>query len=548
MTSFKELGLSAATLEALESKGFTSPTPIQELTIPKLLAGSVDIVGQAQTGTGKTAAFGLPIIECAQENAGSVQALVLTPTRELAIQVADEIISLKGDKRIRVLPVYGGQAIHMQFKALKRGVDVVVGTPGRIMDHLDRGTLTIDNLDFFVLDEADEMCNMGFVDDVREILKVANPDRRTLLFSATMPREVMRIAKEFMGDYEVVSVQPEKSDAPLTRQVFHEMANSDRFEALCRVIDAQADFYGLVFTRTRADADEVAAKLVQRGYPAEPIHGELSQAQREKILGSFRQKRSTILVATDVAARGIDVPDLTHVVNYALPQDPATFVHRTGRTGRAGKQGVAISLIDPGEFRKLMYISKTSGIEITKDKLPRIEDVIYSKKSRVIGELKAIMENEDHDEYLAMARNLIEDNDPAEVVAALLKNNYGDELLESSYREIDTITPANRGRADLACALGRNHGMNPKKFVDFIAETAKIKPWAIQHVRVQADRTTFSVPGTEADRLMSKVNNREGRPLITKSEYKHNKPPYRRDFNKGGPKPPKRPFKKRYND
>eukprot|EP00828_Plagiopyla_frontata_P043340 TRINITY_DN6728_c0_g1_i1.p1 TRINITY_DN6728_c0_g1~~TRINITY_DN6728_c0_g1_i1.p1 ORF type:complete len:471 (+),score=183.06 TRINITY_DN6728_c0_g1_i1:427-1839(+) len=340
MTTFQELGLSGPTLAALESKGFANPTPIQERTIPLLLAGNIDIVGQAQTGTGKTAAFGLPIIETVREDTGHVQALVLAPTRELAIQVAEEINSLKGKKRIRVLPVYGGQAIHMQLKALKRGVDVVVGTPGRIMDHLSRGTLRLDQLDFFVLDEADEMCNMGFIDDVREILKSANTDRRTLLFSATMAREVMRIAKEFMGDYETVRVAAEQADS-LTRHVFHEMADSDRFEALCRVIDAQPEFYGLVFTRTRADADLVAERLNGRGYPAEPIHGDLSQPRREEILNKFRSRRATILVATDVAARGIDVPDLTHVVNFALPQDPPTFVHRTGRTGRAGKQGVA---------------------------------------------------------------------------------------------------------------------------------------------------------------------------------------------------------------
>lgn len=545
MTSFKELGLSDATLAALESKGFENPTPIQELTIPKLLAGNVDIVGQAQTGTGKTAAFSLPIIEVADEKAHRVQALILTPTRELAIQVADEINSLTGKKRIRVLPVYGGQAIHMQLKALRRGVDVVVGTPGRIMDHLGRGTLRIDQLDFFVLDEADEMCNMGFVDDVREILKVANKDRRTLLFSATMQREVLRIAKEFMGDYEVMAVKSEKSDAPLTKHIFHEMANSDRFEALCRVIDAQPDFYGLVFTRTRADADHVAAKLTQRGYPAEPIHGDLSQPQREKILNSFRKRRATILVATDVAARGIDVPDLTHVVNFALPQDPQTFVHRTGRTGRAGKEGVAITLIAPGEFRRLMFISKSSGIEINKAKLPRIQDVIYSKKSKIMAELNQIMESESHASYLAMARELLEEKDPAEVMAALLKNTFGDELVESSYREIDAISAANRGRADLVCALGRAHGMTPKKFVDFVAQAANIKPWSIQHVRLQGNRTTFTVPGNEAEKVMNKVNDRDGRPLITKGQFKK-KPPYRRDFKKSGPRPGKRPYKKRY--
>lgn len=547
MTTFQELGLSERTLEALESKGFTSPTPIQERTIPLLLQGNIDIVGQAQTGTGKTAAFGLPIIDIVQEKARHVQALILAPTRELAVQVADEINSLKGSKRIRILPVYGGQAIHMQFKALKRGVDVVVGTPGRIMDHMKRGTLRLDRLDFFVLDEADEMCNMGFVDDVREILASANTDRRTLLFSATMPREVMRIATEFMGDHETIKVKTEKNDSPLIRHIFHEMADSDRFEALCRVIDAQPEFYGLVFTRTRADADKVAERLNERGYPAEPIHGDLSQPKREEILKKFKKRRATILVATDVAARGIDVSDLTHVVNFALPQDPPTFVHRTGRTGRAGKEGTAITLITPGEFRRLMYITKTSGIEITKEKLPRIQDVIYSKKSRMVTRLEEIIEEDAHDAYRSMARELMEEKDPSEIIAALLKDNFGDELVESSYREIDAVTKANQGRADLVCALGRVDGMNPKAFVDFVAKSAKIKQWSIQHVRVQGNRTTFTVPGIEAEKVLERVVSRDGEKLISRGEYR--KPaPYRRDFKKsgGGPRYGKKPFKKPY--
>ena len=545
MTTFSELGLSEQMLEALESKGFTAPTPIQERTIPLLLSGNIDIVGQAQTGTGKTAAFGLPIIETVREGARHVQALVLAPTRELAIQVAEEINSLKGKKRIRVLPVYGGQAIHMQLKGLKRGVDVVVGTPGRIMDHMKRGTLRLDKLDFFVLDEADEMCNMGFVDDVREILASANTDRRTLLFSATMPREVMRIATEFMGDYETVQVKTEKNNSPLIRHIFHEMADSDRFEALCRVVDAQPDFYGLVFTRTRADADRVAERLNERGYPAEPIHGDLNQNRREEILNKFRKRRATILVATDVAARGIDVSDLTHVVNFALPQDPPTFVHRTGRTGRAGKEGTAITLIAPSEFRRLMFITKSSGIEIKKEKLPRIQDVIYSKKSRLLGKLEEIMEGEAHSAYLSMARELLEEKDPAEVISALLKHSFGDELVESSYREIDVITDANRGRADMVIRLGRADGVSPKALVDFIAKSARIKPFAIQHIRIQHERTTFTVPGNEAERVINKVLSRDGEQLVSRGEFRK-KPSFRRDFHKKGPRPGKRPYKKSY--
>jgi len=548
MTTFQDLGLSAPTLAALDTKGFANPTPIQERTIPLLLSGAIDIVGQARTGTGKTAAFALPIVEVASENCNHVQALVLAPTRELAIQVAEEINSLKGEKRVRVLPVYGGQDIRQQFAALKRGVDVVVGTPGRIMDHLSRGTLRLDRLDFVVLDEADEMCNMGFIDDVREILKAANPDRRTLLFSATMPREVMRIAAEFMGDFETVRVEDERADAQLTRHIFHEIDDADRFEALCRVIDAQPEFYGLVFTRTRADADQVAEKLNERGYPAEPIHGDLSQPRREEILAKFRSRRATILVATDVAARGIDVPDLTHVVNFALPQDPATFVHRTGRTGRAGKEGMAVTLIAPGEFRKLMFITRGAGIDIAKAPLPRIRDVIFSKKRRMMDKLEAIMAEESFDAYDDMARELMAEKDPVEVVAALLRNSFGDELVESSYREIGAAPRpgGNNGRADLVCALGRVDGMTPPQFVEFVCRSARIKPFAIQHVRVQGTRTTFTVPQADAQRVMDLVSDRDGNLLVTRGKFEK-KPAFRREFRKPGP--PKRdgkPFRKPY--
>ena len=254
-------------------------------------------------------------------------------------------------------------------------------------------------------------------------------------------------------------------------------------------------------------------------------------------------------MATDVAARGIDVPDLTHVVNFALPQDPQTFVHRTGRTGRAGKQGVAITLITPNEFRRLMYISKSSGIDIKKEALPRIQDVIYSKKSKVVSELDAIMESEDNTAYLSMAQELLDNNPPVQVVAALLKNTFGDELIESSYRNIDTVGPSGssgHGRADLVCALGRADGLTPKKFVDFVSAAARVKPWSIQHVRIQGNRTTFTTPGHEAEKIMNAVNSQEDQLLITRGEG-NSKPPNRNFHKKGGQRPPgKRPYKQHY--
>ncbi len=497
MNEFKKLGLSDPAVEALERKGFSEPTPIQKLSIPLILGGDKDVVAQASTGTGKTAAFGLPVLEHAQEGVRHVQSLILTPTRELAIQVSDELSSLKGARKLRVLPVYGGQAIHLQFKNLRRGVDIVVGTPGRILDHIHRGSLDLSNIKHFVLDEADEMCNMGFIDDIREILEGAGENRRTMLFSATMPPDVLRIASEFMGDYERIAVKPKKDDTSLNLQVFHEMSDSDRFEGLCRVIDAAADFYGLVFCRTKLDTAELAGRLSDRGYPAEAIHGDLSQAQREEILRRFRQRKITILVATDVAARGIDVPDLSHVVNFALPQSPETYVHRVGRTGRAGKQGVAVSLIAPREFRRLMYISKHIGVRIEKQRLPRIEDVIFSKKKQLTDDLQEILVNGDHEAYRSMAHDLMEEHEPVDILAALLKRACGDDLDRESYREIRDdfkLKPGLGGVITMRVNVGRSDGLYPKKLVELISKAGDIAPFKIQNVRIQGRYSTFTVP------------------------------------------------------
>jgi ATP-dependent RNA helicase DeaD len=349
MATFESLGLSDKTLKILERKGFEEPTPIQEKTIPAILEGEKDIVGQAQTGTGKTAAFGLPIIELIPEKSKAVQALVLTPTRELAIQVAEEINSLKGKKKLSIVPIYGGQSIELQLRSLRKGIDIVVGTPGRILDHLRRRTLKLQNISFLVLDEADEMLNMGFLEDVREIMDNTGPEKRTMLFSATMPREILQIAKKYMGEYDVMKVTKGQLTVSLTDQIYFEVSSADRFEALCRIIDIEEEFYGLVFCRTKIDVDTIANRLIERGYDADALHGDMSQGQREKILNKFKKHLLNVLVATDVAARGIDVQDLTHVINYSLPQDPESYVHRIGRTGRAGKEGNAITFITPGQ-------------------------------------------------------------------------------------------------------------------------------------------------------------------------------------------------------
>jgi ATP-dependent RNA helicase DeaD len=403
MEQFEELGLSQAALKALKQKGFEEPTPIQVKTIPLLLRDDRDVVGQAQTGTGKTAAFGLPIIEMMSEKSKNVQAIVLTPTRELAVQVAEEINSLKGKKRLSIVPIYGGQSMDQQLRSLKKGVDIVVGTPGRVLDHIKRRTLKLDAISHLVLDEADEMLNMGFIEDVREILRNTGLDKRTMLFSATMPPAIMGIAKKYMGEYEVIRVQDKQLTVSLTDQIYFEVSLANKFEALCRIIDIEEEFYGLVFCRTKVDTDKIANHLIDRGYDADALHGDLSQGQREKILNKFKNRRITILVATDVAARGIDVQDLTHVINYALPQDPESYVHRIGRTGRAGKEGTAITFITPEEYRKLQYIKKSAKTDIRKARLPGVKDVINTKKLRIQSDLAEIITSRPQTEYLEMS-------------------------------------------------------------------------------------------------------------------------------------------------
>ena len=359
--TFKELGLSADILEGLLKKGFVNPTPIQAQTIPMLLNGERDIIGQAQTGTGKTAAFGLPIIERITPGLRKVQAIVLAPTRELASQVAEELESLKGKRDLRILPVYGGQGMDIQLRQLKQGVDIIVATPGRAIDHLKRKTLKLDDVKFVVLDEADEMLNMGFVEDIETILEHVPAERRMLLFSATMPGPIQKLAKKFMGEFDEVKVVANQASAANVEQVFYEINEKDKLRALHRLIETEVEFYALVFSRTRLGADRLASKLSDLGFDVEALHGDVTQVQRERILAKFKGGHATILVATDVAARGIDINNLSHVINFDLPDSPEAYVHRIGRTARAGKTGKAISFVTPAEWRKLQFIMQQIG-------------------------------------------------------------------------------------------------------------------------------------------------------------------------------------------
>ena len=520
MQSFEDFGLSKSTLNSLIQKGFEVPTPIQEITIPAILTGTKDIVAQAQTGTGKTAAFGLPMIELLEENTKKVQALVLTPTRELAIQVAEEIHSLRGGKKLSVIPIYGGQSINLQLRSLKKGVDIVIGTPGRVQDHIDRGTLKLGDISFLVLDEADEMLNMGFLEDVKNIMKHTAVDKRTMLFSATMPKEIMQIAREHMREFDEFKVTKGQLTVSQTDQIYFEVAASDKFEALCRIIDIEEDFYGLVFCRTKKDVDIIANHLIERGYDADALHGDISQPQREKILNKFKKRLINILVATDVAARGIDVHDLTHVINFSLPQDAESYVHRIGRTGRAGKEGNAITFITPEEYRKLRYISRETKTDIRKATLPDVKDVIRTKRQRIKNVLEEIVEASPKEEYMEMTRELLETTGPEDVIAALLEYSFQDELDEKNYTQISNALVDTKGKTRLFVTQGKKDGLTNQKLVHFIQNKCGIKSKKIRDIQILDKFSFVTLPFNEAEILLSyfKGKKKGKEPFITKAK------------------------------
>ena len=392
--SFEDLGLDEQTLAAVARKGFVTPSPIQVLAIPRLLGGDANVIARARTGTGKTAAFGLPLVQRLRGGSDHVKALILEPTRELAVQTCTEMQSFADGTFPRTCVVYGGASMLSQIRDLKRGVEIVVGTPGRIQDHIERGTLDIGKIDYFILDEGDEMLDMGFIEDIEAIFEKANPASRILLFSATMPAPILKIASQFMGEYEIVEEEGVVDEPLLIEQKFWVLRESEKIDALVRLIDIADDFYGLVFTQTKMDADTVARQLDERGYEVAALHGDVAQSQREKILARFRRKKTRILVATDVAARGIDITGLSHVVNYSLPFDGATYVHRIGRTGRAGAAGTAITFVRPEERkRKLSYmqnaIRKSTKGELKEEAVPTIEEVVAKKRERLFDKLKS---------------------------------------------------------------------------------------------------------------------------------------------------------------
>ncbi|RBW67723.1 DEAD/DEAH box helicase [Bacillus taeanensis] len=400
--------------------GFETATPIQAETIPVALSGK-DLIGQAQTGTGKTTAFGVPLIEKADVEAPFVQGLVLTPTRELAVQVAEELNRIGQQKGVRTLPVYGGQDINRQIRALKKVPQIIVGTPGRLIDHIKRKTIKLMNVQTVVLDEADEMLNMGFIEDIEMILQEVPSPHQTLLFSATMPKQIQALAEKFMHEPEIIKVKAKALTVKNIDQQYIEVQEQKKFDALCRLLDIQSPELAIIFGRTKKRVDELSEALMKRGYSAQGIHGDLSQAKRDQVIRRFKEQTIEIMVATDVAARGLDISGVTHVYNFDIPQDPESYVHRIGRTGRAGNKGLAVTFVTPREIDHLRTIEKVSKTTIDRQPVPSYQDVIVEKQQEVVGDMIKAIEKGSMTEYKGTAERLLEEYDSVSLLSAALK-------------------------------------------------------------------------------------------------------------------------------
>ncbi|KGA96164.1 DEAD/DEAH box helicase [Alkalihalobacillus alcalophilus ATCC 27647 = CGMCC 1.3604] len=448
MPTFHEFNLNHQVVRALEDMGFAEATPIQNATIPTTLAGK-DVIGQAQTGTGKTGAFGVPLIEKINVENDHVQGLILAPTRELANQVSESLVKFGKYKGVRTVVVYGGQDMRKQIRDLKRKPHVVVATPGRLMDHMNRKTIRLNQVETVILDEADEMLNMGFIEDIETILKEIPNERQTLLFSATMPKRIEKLAQQFMKEPQTIAVKAKEVTMENIEQFYIELHEKQKFDALCRLVDIHTPELAIVFGRTKRRVDELSEALIKRGYRAEGIHGDLNQAKRDSVLRKFKNGLIEILVATDVAARGLDISGVTHVYNFDLPQDPESYVHRIGRTGRAGKSGMAVTFATPSEKEHVAAIEKTSKKKMTKQPMPTFEEAMEGQQKLVLAQLREKLDQEDTNFYRAIAKDLLQETDATTALAAALK------LLT---KEPDTTDVKLTGEAPLRSKKRRSDG------------------------------------------------------------------------------------------
>lgn len=504
INKFEEMLLSKKVLSAIKDMGFEEPSPIQKKTIPLALNGK-DVIGQAQTGTGKTCAFGIPAIENIDERSRFIEVLVLTPTRELAIQIAEEFNKIGKYKKVKTLPVYGGQMIERQIRSLKNGVNIVVGTPGRLVDHIRRKTIRLDNVKMLILDEADEMLDMGFIEDIEEIMSqvVQGVNRQTLLFSATMPKEIEKLARSYMHNPEVIKITKEELTVPSINQLYFE--TKDKFEGLCRVLDIEDGGKYIIFCRTKKNVDDLQAALSVRGYSAGSLHGDMSQSQRDRVMRRFREGKLEILIATDVAARGIDIDDITHVINFDIPQDHESYVHRIGRTGRAGRTGIAVTFIEPKEYRQLRLIAKMTKANIIKGELPTPADVIERQRVAIKGKIITNLKFNAFSDYHEIIEDIIKDGYSIEDIAAaaLQLSIEGVKEKANTYDKRFENTGGAPGMARLFLNLGRKQKITPKDIVKTFATEVDIEGKLIGAIKIFDKFSFVEVPKDIAEKVVT---------------------------------------------
>ncbi|HZM20337.1 MAG TPA: DEAD/DEAH box helicase [Anaerolineales bacterium] len=537
-TEFTSLNLREEIVQAITELGYSEPTPIQAAIIPIMLNGA-DVIGQAQTGTGKTAAFALPILHNFTPQR-HVQCLILAPTRELALQVADSMTEYGKHLDVRVLAVYGGQPYGPQISRLNRGVDIVVGTPGRLLDLIERKALNIKHVRTVVLDEADEMLNMGFIEDVEQILGETPPERQTALFSATLPPRIRSLANRFMRDPQPVTIKRATLTLASTEQRYYLVHEADKTNALTRLFEIEPIKSALIFARTRAETATLANELVVRGIPAEAIHGDLDQNARERVLGRFRANQLKVLVATDVAARGLDIEDISHVFNYHLPDDAEVYIHRIGRTGRAGKTGVAITLLAPREKRRLREVEALTKQPITKMELPSVEDIHRHREAQVVENIKIWLGRGRYKRELEMVNELIQaGHEPLNIAAAALKIARADEK-QRPIAEIGEVKDERRksGREEKGRSFGRREesgrgsrqksrgdssheegmvrlklnkgkvsGIRPNDIVGTIAFHANIPGYTIGKIRIEEQHSFVDIPEDLVEQVLKHNGN-----------------------------------------
>ncbi len=515
--SFADLGLSDGILATVAELGYEEPTPIQEQTIRLLIEGR-DVIAQAQTGTGKTAAFAIPIVERLDPADTHVQALVLAPTRELAVQVAEATHRLGRSKGLTVLPVYGGQPIIRQLHALARGVHVVIGTPGRILDHLRRGTLVLDAVKYVVLDEADEMLDMGFIEDIEAILDAVPAERQMGLFSATIPPRIAALAEKYLRNPQRVTIARTELTMPAIEQWYVEVTARNRLDALTRILDHDEPESAMIFSRTKRDVDELGEALQSRGFAAETLHGDLNQVQRDRVMNRFRSGQVELLVATDVAARGLDISGVTHVFNYAVPEDAEAYVHRIGRTGRAGRTGKAITLVLPNEIRLLRVIERVLRQKIERLRLPTLADVEARRREALKTTLRERIAAGELEPYLQMVGELAEEFDMAEIAAAAARMaSDGDRPLTTVVEEAarESVAGVEPGMVRLILNVGRVSGVRPADIVGAIANEAGLPGRAIGAIDIYDQVAFVEVPAAARDQVIAALlrTTIKGRPV-----------------------------------